>query len=268
MSVFQKIIKYLAIALAFGIIMEIMLGISSLIGIMDGVIQTESNGNGLDIKKYDNTSNILSIDIRASKLVIKDGTSLKVEHNNKYITSVIDNNKVSVTEKVHHSFRKSSNSEVIVYVPRDMLFDQVYIKTGAGGVWIENLNVKTIEFSLGAGMVAIDKLMVRDEARMESGVGEVVIDNASINNLDLEIGVGKFTLNSSLMGMSKIEAGIGEVNINLLGSKENYSVSVEKGLGSIFLDGREWMDGSVYGQGTNKIEIAGGIGQIKIGFFE
>lgn len=201
-------------------------------------------------------------------LKIIEGKSLKVESNNKYIKSKTANNKLSVTEKRHSIFKKKDNEEVIIYIPKDITFDKVYISNGAGTINIENITTRDLELELGAGKLEIDKLITYDNTEIEGGAGEVMIKNAKLYNLDLDVGVGKFTLNASILGSSNIDAGVGELNINLLDHKDNYSIYTEAGIGSIRIDGVNVKNEANYGTGANKIDIDGGVGSININFLE
>ncbi|MBQ9072048.1 MAG: DUF4097 family beta strand repeat protein [Bacilli bacterium] len=264
----QKIIKYFAIAFAFalifGILSCIMFGLSQ--------ISTYFNDNDSDIidelKEMnidtDNVS-VLDIDIKYANLIIKTGDKLNAETNNKYITTSQKGNKLIISEK-KHSWFNNDKSDLVVYIPEDLIFDGISIEAGAGKIEIDNLSTKILEFDLGAGKTDINNLVVLGSAEIDGGAGEITISDGSINNLDLDTGVGKCTLISELIGKNEIDVGVGELNITLLGNKENYRVSAEKGIGSIKLDNEDIKSSQVYGIGQNSIDISGGVGSINIKF--
>lgn len=257
----QKIIKYLAVAFAIFLTVEIFLGIYKIDNYIGGIL-TESEIKDFNIEEFDAEAKVLSIDINASKLIIKNGDTLKVETNNKYIETKQINEKLEIKETKHNIF-KNNNSEVIVYIPEPILFDNVYISNSAGTINIENLDSKIVNISFGAGKVEIENLLVTENATIEAGAGEVKINKSQINNLNLECGIGKVTLNTILKGQNKIEAGIGELNINLLNSIKNYTIKTEKGIGSISINNEE-LGNNIYGDGIDYISVEGGIGSIKI----
>ncbi|MDD7024010.1 MAG: hypothetical protein PUI37_04005, partial [Oscillospiraceae bacterium] len=59
-----------------------------------------------------------------------------------------------------------------------------------------------------------------------------------------------------------------ETKLTLLGSREDYQIEMDKGIGEARLEGESMRDDSVYGAGRNRIEIDGGIGEISIDFSE
>ena len=155
---------------------------------------------------------------------------------------------------------------MILYVDEDILFNEVIIENGAGTLEIDNLNTKELELDLGAGRVSIDKLNVSDEASISGGAGEISIINSSINNLDLDLGVGRVLLEAILTKDSEINAGIGEIDLNLLGKKDDYKINIDKGLGTVVVDGNEIYDKYSLGSGSNLIDISGGIGSVNVNF--
>jgi len=261
----QKVIKYVAIAFAICLIVGIFMGIYQAIGFLGRSIVGGSN-HGLDINNYPTTANILSIDIAFSKLEIIEGETLKVETDNEYIVSEQDNNKLSVYEKKHSSFWGSETNTVTVSIPRNIVFDKVYISTGAGTIDIENITAESLELEMGAGKVDIGNMTVLHDTKIEGGAGEVNIYRSNLCDLDLDVGVGKFTLNTILNGESDIDAGVGELNIHFLDGKENYRIKAETGIGSIRIDGDSIKNDFTYGTGLNEIDIDGGIGSINIYF--
>lgn len=259
MSKGQKVIKNLAIVFAIFLIMSIiynlMYGVSFL-------IKNENKDNNLfnlDV----NMNKVINIDISSSNLIIKKGDLFKAETNNKYISVKQDSNRLYIKERKHGIF-ENSVKDLIVYIPDDINFDYVYINTGAGKIDIDSLKTDNLKFDLGAGKVVVNNLIVKNDAHIEGGAGTIDILDGSISNLDLEIGVGALSLTSKLLGDSKIECGVGKVDIKLLGKKDDYKFNFSKGLGSMSLNSINIDNDFIYGTGINVIDIEGGLGAIKV----
>jgi len=80
------------------------------------------------------------------------------------------------------------------------------------------------------------------------------------------MGVGSVILNLEITGDSEISSGVGEVTLGLVGTSDNYCINVEKGIGKIEIDGEEIKSDTMYGNGLNKLDLNGGIGNIKVDF--
>lgn len=266
MSGSQKIIKNLAIAFAFFLIFNIIFGIIYALSLFTNIFKTEENLKSLEeIKELIETdARILDIDLKTTNLIIKIGDTFKAETSNKYIETKQDKEKIYIKEKKHNFFKEKS--KLIVYVPSDIVLDMVQINGGAGKIEIDALQTKVLDLNLGAGKVEINNLNVLNKTVIEGGSGSVDIKNGSLNNLDLNMGVGKFSLDASVLGNSDIEQGVGSINLNLIGTKSDYKIYTDKGLGSITIDGKNINNNENFGDGINKINIEGGVGSINIDF--
>lgn len=267
MSRIQKVIKYLAIALAIFLVVSIITSIMYGIFSLTNIFSLESdNVTNLTEVKINNDINSLDIDLSNVNVTIKKGNKFKIEANSDNINYRVVENNLYINQIDDNWFNRKVNSDLIIYVDKNFVFDFVFIENGAGKLEIKDLSTKELELDLGAGRVSIDKLTVLKEASIDGGAGEVNISNSSINNLDLDMGVGKVLLSSILTGNSEIDAGIGEVILNLLDKKDNYKINIDKGIGEIIIDGSKVNDESSYGNGLNTIDISGGIGSININF--
>lgn len=274
MTTAQKVIKYLAIAFAIFLIVNIvsailwaLFGFSFIFGLHDRENHIISEEISTTNFEYENI-NTLDIDIDFSSLVIRTGEEFKVEGDNNYIQCKQNNQTIHIEEKNHHWFAKNNSGELVIYVPENLEFDKVKICTGAGKINIEKIVAKRLSLEIGAGETQIRELNVRDKADIDGGAGKVTILSGLINDLDLDMGVGKVEVNAKLTGNTDIDAGVGELDININAPKEDYRINTSKGIGSISIDGKGISDDITYGDGDNYIKIEGGIGSIKLNFKE
>lgn len=274
MTTTQKVIKYVATAFAVflivNIISAILFGVYA-IGIALNLVN-EDNNILEDMKvisnDIDNVSSI-ELELEFTNLEIKKGDTFKVETNNSKITVLNNNGTIVIEEESSSWISKRGNdlSKVIIYIPENMGYlDKINIENGAGEIKINALATNTLECEFGAGKVYIENLIVSNEANINGGAGKLEILSGSINDLDLDMGVGEVTLKSNITGNSDIDAGIGNLEIELLGDKDNYKLELNKGLGNIEVDNMVTSNNTVYGNGKNYIKIDGGIGTIDIKF--
>ena len=155
-----------------------------------------------------------------------------------------------------------------LYIPTGTVFDHINLTTGAGRLTIDILSAATLDFELGAGEVIIGSLIATKSADIEGGAGQITVSDGAIKNLDLEMGVGQLNLTTALTGECRLESGVGETNITLIGNKDDYKLELKKGLGSISVDGKDVSYYGSGGNGTNKVEIHGGVGAINVNFKE
>lgn len=274
MTTAQKIIKYFAIAFAIFLIVTIISTIISggyaLLRAF-GLIHTEKNVITEDLKVISNEVkeiSTLKIELAFTNLEIKTGNSFKVETNNSKISFIENNGSVKIKEEKYDWSQNHGNaSELIIYLPKDMItIDETKIEAGAGNINIEKLSTQGLYLELGAGDVKIENLTVTEEAKIDGGVGRTELKSCEINNLKANLGMGEFVFSGKLTGKNEVDSGVGTINIDLLDSSENYTIDVDKGIGSVTLDGKKLEMDRVYGAGENYLDIDGGIGEIKINF--
>ena len=269
MTLAQKVIKYLALAFACFLIVSIISGILSALYALSGVLglqkEDETIKGEMSMIDFENSDiATLDIDVAFTNLIIKKGDLLLAETNNKNINCKQNNQNLQIKEKQHSLFSSNNKGDLVVYIPEKTPADL----SDEQKIQIENINTENLYLELGAGETTIEKLNVSDDCKIESGAGKVSILSGNINDLNLDMGVGEFNVTSAITGDSKINAGIGSLVLNIQGSKENYTIKADKGLGSIKIDGKETVDNVRYGDGQNTIKIDGGIGKIEINFKE
>ncbi len=264
---FQKIIKYLAIAFAAVIIFNIFAGIVSVIAginfLNSGTKKVELLDKYEEVVIGDNIDD-LEVEVATVNVEIKASDKFRVETNRKDINVETRGNKVKISEKNRRFINAVNTGEIIIYVPESINLKNLEFENGAGNVSICDVNAESISLELGAGNIEVNNVVSKKNTNIDGGAGRIEIKNSELSNLDLDMGVGNLTLHAKLFGNSKIDCGVGELKMNLIGNSENYKVKVDKGLGTVKIKGDN-IEGS-YGNGENTIDIDGGVGTIQIDF--
>lgn len=264
MTALQRVIKYLAMAFAVCLIVGIVIGILSafqLFGFASGDAVTD------EVKTYSLTTQLRNLNIRinAADLCIKEGEAFLVESNLKHLKVQEKDGVLNVEETT--KFSRTYNGAVLtVYVPEGTLFDRVAIATGAGRLTVDRLSADVLELELGAGEASFGYLAAQKLANIEGGAGRVTVSDGALRELDLEMGVGQLNLTAALTGECELDLGVGESNITLIGDKDNYRLDLEKGLGTITVDGKQVDGFESSGSGANSVEINGGVGAVRVAF--
>lgn len=270
MTTMQKVVKYLALCLAFFIIASMLLFVMKIGYHVFSLFGVSNKNDNIEIttlwRENGEIINNLKIDLRCTDLSIKIGDKLLIETNNSSIKYEQEGDKLNIREKKNNCL-SNKKRKLIVTIPESLKFDDVDIDSGAGTININSLNSKKIEFDLGAGDTTIKNINT-DEIKMNTGAGSLTIDNGVINNIDLDLGVGETNITAQILGNSKLDTGVGELNLNLLGTRDDYKIKVSKGLGEIKIDNVSIRDDEIIGDGNNLIDISGGVGQINISYMK
>ena len=222
-----------------------------------------------DSQTYEITSDIHSLDIQinAADFKIELGNEFSVESNLKYLSVSEKDGVLTITDEAKSS-SNYSNPVLTLCVPNGIVFDDVDITTGAAKLTVDALSTSSLELKLGAGDVRFESLHASSAADIKGGAGQITIASGTLNDLTLAMGVGELNFSGALLGNSNLKLGVGEANLTLIGSKDDYTVAIEKGLGSISVDGKNVSDYGSNGNGQSHIHIEGGIGAAHIVFQE
>lgn len=224
----------------------------------------------LDVSKtYQITSDIhsLEIQINAAEFIIEHGNTFSVESNLKNLSVSEKNGVLTIIDET----KKTANypePTLKLCVPYETVFERVTIATGAAKLTADSLSANSLELKLGAGKVEFAHLNAYSNIHIEGGAGEIDVISGTLNNLTLVLGVGKLDMTAALLGKSDLNFGVGSSNLTLLGSKNDYKVEVEKGIGSITIGGKTISDSGSSGNGQHHIRIQGGIGAVNVAFQE
>ncbi len=256
----NRIIKTFAFILAAIVIISMLGGIYALCITVFDLFQSNQIENQI---QYDSLMSSLDIDLKTANLEIKLGDKLLVSTTNKYVTTYQNNNNIVIQEK-KHSLLSKDNNKVIITVPDNFLLDIVEIDITSGSIKIDKLETKRLNLDLGSGTTKINNLLVTDKTKIDCGSGKFLLNNGNLSNLNLDTGLGDTILNAKIIGNSNIETDIGKLELNLIGSINDYELTIDKGVGSIKLNNESLKDKSVVGTGNNYLLIEGGIGLTSI----
>jgi len=222
-----------------------------------------------EVKAYEIATEIHSLDVQisAADFKIVSADEFSVESNLKYL-SVSEKDGVLKIVDEPKSNSNYTNAILTLYVPNGVVFNDVDIETGAAKMTVDTLSASSVELKLGAGDVRFESLNASADVDIKGGAGQITIVNGTLNDLSLEMGMGELNLTAAVLGESDLKFGVGESNVTLIGSKDDYKVDIEKGLGNITVDGKTVTDFGSSGNGQNHIEIEGGVGTINLKFQE
>lgn len=271
MTQLQKVIKYCAIALAILLIVSIFSGIVGIVSSIAFAFRKGSNVVGEtathELSNLESVKN-LDISIGAVALEIKNGEAFSLESNHKYLKAEVKNGTLAIEDETPFGVNRTESAYVILTVPDGFSFHRTEIETGAGTLTVESLCTEKLYMELGAGATVFENLTVTGEAEIETGFGKLSVLGGSVAELEIAVGVGNVSLTLELTEKGEFDCGIGNTEIFLIGSKDDYTVSVEKGIGTATVDGKSVSNDEKIGNGAISAEISGGIGDIRVCFIE
>ena len=151
------------------------------------------------------------------------------------------------------------------------MFEKLSLELGAGEMHVEGLEAETILVKVGAGSIVLDNLCAKQAVEFHIGTGEIRAYDFVGQNMTAKCGIGELYVNGSIIGENNIECGIGEVLCELLGKEEDYSYTVNCGVGEVRIGTKEYhgiSKNSKIGTRKDSFKVHCGIGSVKISFEE
>lgn len=206
----------------------------------------------------------VELEIGGAEVLITRGDVLLVETDNPYITAEERSGTLKIEERSHIADLDSST--VTIYIPKELVFEDVDISTGAGRLQLDALACRQLELELGAGLAEIYDLTVEHSASIDGGAGKIVLHNGDLNRLDFDMGVGEADIVTALSGDSEISAGVGALYLTVLGDMADFTVDAQGGIGKVEVENTSVTLHETIGSGSTRLEIEGGVGSITVDF--
>ena len=200
--------------------------------------------------KYQPTK--LDIELKYDELILEEGDSFCVrvyDDNGKNVTV----KESSDTLKVRSTKKLSKTRKVCISYPEDVKLQELEIEMGAGTVYL-NRDIET------------EKLSV------EMGAGEFDSKNpVTAEEADLEIGTGSMTFADLSAKKISGECGLGELDLTMTGTQEDYNYDLECGVGNLDVGSDSYSglgrEKSISNKGADrKLNLECGMGNISVDF--
>lgn len=156
----------------------------------------------------------LEIETGAAEVIIETGDDFRVTGSDVNWSEKNDDGTLKVETKRPHT------GTLTVTVPADFTLRELEVSVGAGSLSMSGISCEEGSFSVGAGEIVLDSVTVTREA-------------------DFEIGMGSLTFSGTLSGKTKVECGVGSVDINVA-NPGDYGYDVELAGGSVVIGGETY----------------------------
>ena len=202
-------------------------------------------GNPSDVVKLD-------IELKYDELILEEGDSFCVrvyDDNGKNVTV----KESSDTLKVRSTKKLSKTRKVCISYPEDVKLQELEIEMGAGTVYL-NRDIET------------EKLSV------EMGAGEFDSKNpVTAEEADLEIGTGSMTFADLSVKKISGECGLGELDLTMTGTQEDYNYDLECGVGNLDVGSDSYSglgrEKSISNTGADRnLDLECGMGNVSVNF--
>lgn len=139
---------------------------------------------------------------------------------------------------------------ITVYLPSDMVFEEVSLEMGAGSLYIEDVATGDLSVNIGAG--------------------EVIINHFRADEADFECGAGTIEAHGSVRSKADIQCGVGSIAYTASGREEDYDYEIDSGIGEVVCGSNSYAglgkSRKINNGAGRKIKIEGGVGEVVVDF--
>ena len=136
----------------------------------------------------------------------------------------------------------------------------------------EDVKLQELEIEMGAGTVYLNRDIETEKLSVEMGAGEFESKNpVTAREADLEIGTGSMTFADLSARKTDGECGLGELDLTLTGTQEDYNYDLECGVGNLDVGSDSYSglgrEKTISNKGADrKLDLECGMGNISVDF--
>ncbi len=226
------------------------------------------------VTKYDIAETLSSIDIDIedvpAEVEIVVGDEFSISHDGDIVHEVV-NGKSFVTEHERNSFiinklrffnlYGNEASDIIITIPSNTNLDLIETNIELSNVTIDGITATKMDLESKLGAIELNNFNA-NILEIETELGTVEADGNVSSSTDVSSEMGSVYLEGSYKGEMFVECEIGAFEASIDGSREDYYVMTENGLGTISIEGGNGGDSSA----PNKISAKTNLGTIDIDF--
>ncbi|MDO5572728.1 MAG: DUF4097 family beta strand repeat-containing protein [bacterium] len=185
----------------------------------------------------------IEISLKAGEMNIKesDDDTYRLEADDVYkLKCFMDEDVLHIMgQGVKSDYSGIKTQSITLYVPAGADLNDVDIELGAGSGRIEQLNTGDLTVEVGAGELKGSGIKA-DTADIQVGAGTVELKNCEFGEADYEVGFGSVYYQGGLSGDTDISCSMGNVELRLDGSEEDYDYRIECAMGTVNIGGRQY----------------------------
>lgn len=196
-------------------------------------------------------------------IVKQDGNTLVLEEPDNFRNFSL-NNLFDLLDNAN----RQHNASIHITVPQDFSAKKVELDGGVGNIDLENLTADHLDIDAGVGDIKGFQITA-SSADIDGGTGNIKFTSSAFGNTEIDSGVGNVIFSGTLQGHASIDCGVGNTELSLSDSRESYYLSLEKGLGTMTLNGSKVKFYDTYTENPGapySLEVNGGVGNITIDF--
>lgn len=146
-----------------------------------------------------------------------------------------DGDNLTIRYKMWRNIISRCDTEILVRIPKEKIFDHVWADIGAGSADFYNTRIhcRFLHLEVGAGKILAGSLRVEEWLEVSVGAGSVSFRNTDAANMKVDCGVGQFYMEGQVEKSLTVNCGVGKCEMRLAGRECDYNYDISCGLGKV-----------------------------------
>ncbi len=167
-------------------------------------------------------------------------------------------------------FNSKRTPKITITIPKDFTAEYFNLDVDAGDVEVEQIFATEGKLNVSAGRMVIHELNISKSSSYTVGAGQMQLKNVTANNITANCGVGELVIKGSITGDNDITCSVGKIDMDLIGTKKDYSYDISVSIGNVVIDEESYhnvSNKSIHnGTAANKFSLNCEIGNIAVDF--
>lgn len=172
---------------------------------------------------------------------------------------------------ISYGFRNLKMPIIKITLPKDFKAEDIRIHLDVGRLKAENLHSDRGIFTVDAGTLEIDGLVIENESEYFAGAGEINLKNVDIRDIKVECDVGAVYIDGLISGDNEILCDVGAIKVNLDADIDLFSFDIDSDIGNVIINNKKYWkyrstnDNNMY-KGSFRLDVE--VGNITMDFNE
>lgn len=207
----------------------------------------------------DTVRDVKALDIRMDfgEVFITPGDEFSIEAKNLYgkdnLKSHVSDGVWVISHKTSESFslfgfdipisigiRNFKTPSIQITIPEGFMAEDINISIDTGRLKAENLHADRSHFTVDAGSLEIDGLVVDKESRYFVGAGQIHLKQVDIKNIKVECDLGAVNMEGIVVGDNEILCNVGTITLDIDDDMNLYSFDIDSDLGSVIINNKRY----------------------------
>ena len=225
----------------------------------------------------------ISVDISNAKIVLKESTTnnfgvvVNLTSMAEDPTVSVENNTIKIEKNGKYGFNifswdfgsifDGSSNEVVLYIPKGALLNEVTLNTNNGRIEISDLNANVLKADTSNGAITTDDVVISSNTSLTTSNGEVDISGTFSDTTYVKTSNGKIIGDGTFKGKTTVKTSNGSISFRNSIKRSDCNIITDTSNGSIRINDSKVGDDFKENNGaSNSIDLDTSNGGISINF--